>query len=143
MGPIDKGAPDYQPRDKLKRKRRTMNAQPNVYGTTEVDSKAILNKRIQAVGWGLILVLTGGLLLVPGWVIPIGSWLVGLGVIQLGANLIQYRNGLRVHGFNLVLGITALTAGLSMFFGLKLPLFEMFLILMGAYVILRVIFEKK
>lgn len=120
-----------------------MNAQSNVYGQTENDSKATLNRRIQAVGWGLILVLTGGLLLVPGWVVPIGSWLVGLGVIQLGAILIQYRNGLKVHGFNLVLGIVALTAGASMFLGLHLPLFEIFLILMGAYVIAQVALEKK
>ena len=40
--------------------------------------------RIDAIGWGLLFLMTGVLVLVPG--VPDGTWLVGLGLLMLGVN---------------------------------------------------------
>ncbi|NIV40630.1 MAG: hypothetical protein GWN58_67915, partial [Anaerolineae bacterium] len=42
-------------------------------------------QRLDAIGWGLFLVMLGGLWLVPEeWGVPEGTWLIGAGAIVLG-----------------------------------------------------------
>ncbi len=106
-------------------------------------AKAGLSKRIEALGWGVLFILTGGLLLVPGYVIPIGTWLVGVGLTLLGANLVRHINGLEMRGFNTVLGVTAVAGGLGLFLGIHVPVFEIFLILLGAHIILGALVEVR
>ncbi|HEY9641728.1 MAG TPA: hypothetical protein V6C57_14670 [Coleofasciculaceae cyanobacterium] len=102
-----------------------------------------LNKRLEDIGWALFLIMIGCLLLVPAYQIPPGIWLIGTGLILLGVNAIRYFNSIKVSLFSLVLGIFALAAGLGELLGIKLPLFAIFLILMGVSILLKPFIEKQ
>lgn len=106
--------------------------------------KAALNKRIEDIGWGLLLIITGGAFLMPGWEVPWATWLVGVGIVMLGLNAARYLNGIRLRGFTMILGVLALAAGLGNFAGvdLELPLFSALLILLGAGIILKPLIER-
>ena len=111
--------------------------------TSEDGRKRNLNNRLDDIGWGLLLIVTGGIWLVPDERIPEGSWLIGVGVIILGLNAIRYFNGLRIGGFTTVLGIVALCAGLWSVVSMRLPLFPIFFILMGASIIVKSLVQQK
>jgi hypothetical protein len=99
--------------------------------------KSALNKRIEDVGWGLLLILTGGIFLVPDDRIPQGFWLIGAGIILLGLNLVRSLNGIALNWFSTIMGLFALAAGAGEYYGVDLPLFPLFLIVIGASLILK------
>lgn len=99
--------------------------------------KSELNKRLEDIGWALFLVAIGCLLLVPANQIPPGMGLIAIGLIMLGINAVRYLNSIKMSTFSTILGVFALTAGLAEFFGIKLPLFAIFLILMGISIFLK------
>jgi hypothetical protein len=99
--------------------------------------KSSLNKRLDEIGWALFLIMIGGLWLLPAGKVPEGTWLVGAGLIMLGVNGVRYSNGIKVSSFTVILGVLALAGGLADFLGVKLPLFPILLILIGASIILK------
>ncbi len=107
--------------------------------------KDAVNRRIEGIGWGLFLILTGGAFLIPGWEVPWATWLTGVGIIMLGLSVVRYRNGIRMRWLTVLLGGLALAAGLGNFAGveLELPLLAFFLIVMGARIILRPFLERE
>jgi hypothetical protein len=105
--------------------------------------KSDLEKRLDAIGWGLFLIMIGGLWLAPEDTIPEGMWLIGTGIIILGISFLRYYNNIRVNGFMVFLGIIALGAGISDVFAVDLPVFPILLIILGASMILKPYFEKK
>jgi hypothetical protein len=108
-------------------------------GREEARRKA-LNQRLDGVGWGLFLIMIGGLWLAPEeWGIPDGAWLVGAGLIILGLSAIRYLNGLKVIGFWLFLGALALGSGLAAVYGLDLPVFPILLVIAGAAILLKLL----
>lgn len=106
----------------------------------QTTNKVILDKRLDDIGWGLLLLLTGITFLMPGWAVPANIWLLGFGLILLGLNLIRRLNGIEMHGFSIALALLALAGGLAGFLGLELPLFALFLILVGASIALKPFF---
>jgi hypothetical protein len=104
--------------------------------------KSGLNRRIEDIGWGLLLVLTGGVLLVPDERIPQGSWLIGAGVILLGLNLVRSLNGIAINWFSTIMGILAFIAGAGEYYGVDLPLLPLFLIVIGASLIIKPLFRE-
>ena len=100
-------------------------------------TKAALNKRLEESSWGFFLLMIGTLLLLPGELIPQGTWLIGAGLIMLVLNCVRYVNGISASGFTVVLGIVAILVGLASFFGLRPPLFAIFLALIGLSIIVR------
>jgi hypothetical protein len=111
--------------------------------TNQEVQKSILNKRLESIGWGLCLIMIGGIWLVPDARVPKGSWLIGAGLIMLGLNAARYLSGIKMSGFTVILGILALGFGISDFFGVDLPLFPILIILIGANIILKPLIEKK
>ncbi len=105
--------------------------------------KSALNKRLEDIGWGLFLIMMGGLLLVPNHLLPQGTWLIGIGLIMLGINGVRYLNHIKVSSFSLVFGVFALAAGLGDLFSLKLPLFAIFLVFIGVSLTLKALIEKR
>jgi len=102
-----------------------------------------LGQRLDAIGWGLFLLMLGGLWLVPEeWGVPEGTWLVGTGVIVLGLVLVRFLNGLQVSGFWLFLGALALGTGLASVLGLDLPVFPILIIIAGAGILLRPLIDR-
>ncbi len=120
-----------------------MNTQPSQTPNVQTVEKQTLNKRLETIGWGLFLIMIGGLGLVPKAIVPGGIWLIGVGLIMLGLNAARLLNGIQMSGFSTVLGILALLAGLGDFFGVQLPVFPILLILIGADLLLKPLFEKK
>ena len=108
---------------------------------TSMDKYA-LNKRIEAVGWGLFLIMIGGIALIPDNQVPNGLWLIGVGLIMIGVNGVRYLNQIKMSSFSLVLGIVALIIGLQEIDGIDLPMFPILLILVGASILFRMLVEK-
>ena len=101
------------------------------------------DKRLDAVGWGLFLIMLGALWLVPKDRLPEGSWLVGTGLILLGLSAARYFRGVPRRGVTVLLGILALLIGLSDMLGAKLPFIPIVLILVGAGILLKPLFVGK
>jgi hypothetical protein len=118
----------------------TQLSQPkNVQATEE----PALNKRLDTIGWALLLILTGGVWLSPKGLVPEGTWLIGLGLILLGVNVARSLNAIPINGFTTTLGILALVLGggelVSSILGLvfDLPVFAISLIAFGAILLAR------
>jgi hypothetical protein len=105
--------------------------------------KAALNKRMEAVAWGLFLIMLGGRLLVPGDAIPKGWWSIGVGLIMLGLNLARYLNQIKMSGFTVFLGIIAIISGILALTGWEQIEGPIFLIVLGAYVLLKPWFDRR
>ena len=105
--------------------------------------KAALNKRLETAGWGFFLIMAGGFALVPEAVIPKGLWSIGLGLIFLGLNAARYLNGIRMSGFTTFLGILSLVGGIVQLLGWRSMDGAFFLILLGAYLLLKPWFDKR
>jgi hypothetical protein len=119
-----------------------MNVQNDQPLDRQEERKKALDRRLDAVGWGLFLIMIGGLFLVPEeWGIPEGAWLVGTGLIILGLLAVRYLNGIKVSGFWLFLGVLALGSGLAAVYGLDLPVFPILLIIAGAAILLKPLFD--
>ncbi len=106
------------------------------------EQRMALSRRLEDFGWAVLLIAVGTIWLMPEKVAPKGSWLIAAGIIMLGLNAIRWLNGIRMRGFSLFAGVLALLAGLGEFFGLKLPLFAIALIMIGASILVMRLVEK-
>src|SRR5512142_1014411 len=104
--------------------------------------KAALNKRLETFGWGFFLILLGGFMFIPDTTISKGVWSIAIGLIFLGLNAARYFNGIRMSGFTTFLGILSLISGVVQLLGWKSLDGAFFLIILGAYLILRPWFDR-
>jgi hypothetical protein len=107
------------------------------------EAKAALNKRLEAMGWGLFLIMLGGFMFVPGESVPRGVWSIGVGVIMLGLNVARYLNRIRMSGFTTALGIIAILGGVLQLLGMEALEGGILLIILGAYLILKPWFDRR
>ena len=105
--------------------------------------KAALNKRLEAIGWGLFLVMLGGFILIPGDQFPKGWWSIGIGVIMLGLNVARYFNKIRMSGFTTFLGILSIISGILQLSGMDMLEGAIFLIILGAYILIKPLFDRR
>ncbi len=105
--------------------------------------KAALNKRLETAGWGLFLILLGGFMFIPSTTISKGFWSIAIGLIFLGLNAARYFNGIRMSGFTTILGILAVIGGIIQLLGWKSLDGAFFLIILGAYLILKPWFDRR
>ena len=101
------------------------------------EPKEAVNRRLEAIGWGLFLIIIGALWLIPDERVPDGTWLIAAGVIMLGVNIVRYLNDIKLSRASLLLGLLALIFGVGAFVGLDLPFVAILLIVFGAGIILR------
>ena len=120
-----------------------MNTQPDSFMPEDDVEAASLNKRLEMIGWGLFLIMIGGLMLVPEQYVPEGLWLVGAGLIMLGLNAARYVYHLPLSWFTIILGLLALASGAGDLLGIDLPVLPILLILIGAHILLKSRFERK
>jgi hypothetical protein len=106
------------------------------------ESKSAMNKRLEAIGWGCFLVMLGGFMLVPHELVNKGYWSIGVGLIMLGLNAARYFNKIRMSGFTTFLGIVSLISGVAQILGYQEIGGALFLIILGAYLILKPWFDK-
>lgn len=104
--------------------------------------KALLDRRLHDVTWGLLLLITGIVWLVPREQVPEGTWLLGVTAVLLGVNVVRAFEHIRMNGFSLILGLLALAAALTRLWRPDLPLLAICLVVIGASVVLRPLFAK-
>jgi hypothetical protein len=109
----------------------------------ELSEKAILNKRLETIGWGLFLIMLGGFALVPQALIPKGLWSIGVGVIMLGLNVTRYFMDIKMSGFTTFLGLISLLSGATQLMGMHELDAPILLIVVGAYLIVKPWFDKR
>jgi hypothetical protein len=107
------------------------------------DDNAALNKRLEAMGWGLFLIMLGGFALVPNEMVPKGLWSIGIGVIMLGLNAARYLLHIKMSGFTTVLGIIALISGGLELLGRNNLGGAILLIILGLYLLVKPWFDKQ
>lgn len=120
-----------------------MNAQNTQSAPVQNPEKAALNKRLESIGWGLFLIMLGGFALVPSATLPKGLWSIGVGVIMLGLNVTRYFYKIRMSGFTTVLGIIAIISGVLELMGQNDLGGAIFLIVLGAYLLVKPWFDKR
>ena len=110
-----------------------------------MDGQKSLNKRFETIGWGAFFVLIGLDFFVPGTLLPYGIGVFGIGLILLGLNLARRLSGIHAPGFTTLLGVLALIEGgasiARALLDIKIgfPLFAIFLIGSGLYVLARAV----
>lgn len=104
--------------------------------------KALLDRRLHDIAWGLLLLITGTIWLVPRDRVPEDAWLLGAAAVLLGVNVVRALARIRVNGFSLMLGIVALTAALTRLWRPDLPLLGICLLVIGASLVLRPLFTR-
>jgi len=109
---------------------------------SSLTEKEQLNKRLENIGWGLFLIMLGGIWLVPDRFLPEGTWLIGAGLILIGLNIVRHLNQIKMSSFSLILGGAALLIGMSDFFRVDLPFFPILLIIFGAKLLIQPLIEK-
>jgi hypothetical protein len=110
--------------------------------TTTDPEKVALNKRLETMGWGLFLIMLGGFSFVPHELVAQGVWSMGVGVIMLGLNAARYYNGIKMSGFTTFLGLLSVLTGITELLGFVSLDGAFFLIILGAYLILKPWFDK-
>lgn len=108
----------------------------------ETEKQITLNTRLEEIGWGIFLLMIGALWLVPDATVPQGTWVVGAGLIMIGVNVVRHVNGIRMNTFSTILGVLALMAGIGDILGLRLPLFPIVLVLIGALILFKPFFAR-
>ncbi len=96
-----------------------------------------LNRRLEAISWGLFLIMLGGLALVH--TVPEGTWLLGAGCIMLGLNAVRLLVGIRISWFTVILGTIAVLSGLSSVAGVSIPVWPLLVILLGLALIVQAV----
>ena len=110
------------------------NPQPQVHPSQ-------LDRRLNDIGWGLLLMLTGAVWLSPA-AVPPGTWLFGVAAILLGVNIARMVKDIAVNGFSVVIGIAAFVAALSQLWRTDPPLVAIFLLVIGIGLIARPLFTR-
>ena len=105
--------------------------------------KQALNKRLETIGWGLFLIMVGGMAFVPKTVVREGIWSIGVGLILLGLNAARYYFKIKMSTGTIILGIIALASGVGDLIGVELPILEILLIVAGISIIYKVIVGQR
>ena len=101
--------------------------------------KAILEKRLDATGWGLFLVMMGCLLIIPE--VHGTTWLFGAGVIILLISWIKYFYKIKVSVFWVILGILAVGGAVVAWLGANVPALPALLIIAGLGIIFKIFYD--
>ena len=108
--------------------------QPN---TDQGASNTQLDRRLNDIGWGLLLMLTGAVWLLPPTDVPRGTWFFGVAVILIGVNVARYLKHIALSAFSITLGVAAFVAAVSQIWRQDPPLVAIFLLAIGASLVAR------
>jgi hypothetical protein len=112
-------------------------------GPEQDEKKKAQDQRLDAIGWGLFLIMIGGVWLAPEGSVPKGAWLIGTGIIILGLMGVRGLYGIRINKFWLVLGVLALAFGASAVYGVNIPVLPILIVLIGLSIVHKSLTQKK
>lgn len=105
-----------------------------------------MNRNFEAIAWGALLIWWGITELIPS--LPDGSGAIGIGLILIGVNIARLASGVPVSRFSMTLGILALVwgglelVGVLLNLPFEIPVFAIFLIVLGMILLGGVILQK-
>ena len=105
--------------------------------------KDTLNKRLEAMAWGILLIMLGCFMFVPNEIIRGGWWSICVGLLLLGLNGARYFYGLRMSGFTIFLGVASILGGIVDILGWADIDGPLFLIVLGSYLLLKPVLERR
>jgi hypothetical protein len=100
------------------------------------------DRRLNEIGWGLLLMITGAVWLLPPGAVPAATWLFGVAAILIGVNVTRYVKHIAVSGFSVTLGVAALVAAVSQLWRTDPPLVAIFLFVIGASLVAKPLFIR-
>ena len=102
-------------------------------------------RTLTTLAWGLFFILVGGAWIYGGtYHIDTGTIIaIGVGLILVGLNLARSSIGVRMSKFSLALGILALLIGLARYYGLKVDIVPLIIILIGLFIVAETIARKR
>jgi hypothetical protein len=110
---------------------------------THVATEASLwARRVNRIGWGLLLLLTGSVWLLLPEAAPPGSWLFGVATILVGVSAVRYAIHIDVSGFSVGLALGALAAGISQMWRTDPPVVAIFVMVIGASLMVKPLFSR-
>lgn len=102
-------------------------------------------RTLTTVAWGLFFILVGGAWLYgETYHVDMGTIIaIGVGLILVGLNLARSSIGVKMSKFSLGIGILALLIGLARYYGMKLDILPLIIILIGLFIIAEAIAGRK
>lgn len=113
-----------------------MTGTPHTPTAPEHRRASALDERLDRIGWGPLLLMTGVVWLFPEGRVPPGTWLFGTGALLLALAAVRHLRGARVSAVLTVLGALALVGGVADLLGTSLPMVAVGLILVGGLLLL-------
>ena len=96
--------------------------------------------RFDAAGWGLLLIMFGGLCL--GGMTEF-ALVAGAGAAMIGLNALRVAYGVPVSWLGVILGAVALVAGVGAMAGVTVPFFALLFILLGFAMIIGAVLRSR
>jgi len=102
-------------------------------------------RMLTTLAWGLFFILLGGAWIYSeAYQVDVGTAIaLGVGLILIGLNLARSSMGISMSKFSLGIGILALLIGLARYFGLKVDILPLIIILIGLFIIAETIARRK
>ncbi len=102
-------------------------------------------RTLTTVAWGLFFILVGGAWLYgETYHVDMGTIIaIGVGLILVGLNLARSSIGVKMSKFSLGIGVLALLIGLARYYGMKLDILPLIIILIGLFIIAEAIAGRK
>lgn len=105
--------------------------------------EAVLDRRLEDIGWGLFFVLIGAIWFLPANLVPDGVPLMAVGLLLLALNVVRWLKGIPIHVLSTALGVLALAGGIGELLDAQLELLPLFLLVVGAGIVLKPLLERK
>jgi len=102
-------------------------------------------RALTTVAWGLFFILVGGAWFYgETYKVDVGAIIaIGVGLILVGLNLARSSIGVKMSKFSLGIGILALLLGVARYFGMKLDILPLIIILIGLFIIAEAFARRK
>lgn len=102
-------------------------------------------RTLTTVAWGLFFILVGGAWFYgETYKVDVGTTIaIGVGLILVGLNLARSSIGVKMSKFSLGIGILALLLGVARYFGMKLDILPLVIILIGLFIIAEAFARRK
>ena len=103
---------------------------------------SLWDPRLNRIGWGLLLLLTGSVWLLLPEAAPPGTWLFGIAPILVGVNAVRYAMHTDVGGLSVGFALCALVAAISQIWRTDQFVVAIFVIVIGASLMVKPLFSN-
>ena len=103
---------------------------------------ALWDRRLNHIGWGILLMFTGSVWLLLPEAAPPGTWLFAIAPVLVGVNAVRYAMHTAVGGLSVGFALCALVAAISQIWRTDQFLVAIFVIVIGASLMVKPLFSS-